>query len=65
MAKQIIYGEHLALLRLFLGRVGDDDPANFLFAFLDAGDDDAVVEGSDLHVLDSVKRLVVRCRAWE
>ena len=60
-----IDGEDLALLRLFLGGVGDDDPADFLFAFLDAADDDAVVERSDFHVLDSVKRLVVRCRAWE
>ena len=29
-------GDDLALLRLFLGGVRDDDPADFLFAFLDA-----------------------------
>ena len=29
-------GDDLALLRLFLGGVGDDDPADFLFAFFDA-----------------------------
>ena len=36
-------GDDLALLRLFLGRVRDDDPANLLFAFLDSLNDDAVV----------------------
>ena len=36
-------GDHFALLRLFLGRVGDDDPADLLLAFLDALNDDAVV----------------------
>ena len=39
-------GDHLALLRLFLGRVGDDDAADFLFFFLDALHEDAVVERS-------------------
>src|SRR5437867_621112 len=42
-------GNHPALLRLFLGRVGDDDPADLLFAFLEALDDEAVVERSDIH----------------
>ena len=44
----------LALLRLFLGRVGDDDAADFLFFFLDALHEDAVVERSQSHVLLSV-----------
>ena len=44
-------GDDLALLGLFLGGVGDDDPADLLFAFLDALDDDAVVQRSDLHGL--------------
>src|SRR5262245_40729882 len=37
------HGEHLPLLRLFFGAVGDDDAADFLFTFLDALNDDAVV----------------------
>src|SRR5262249_55952090 len=44
-------GDDLALLRLFLGGVGDDDPADLLFAFFDALDDDAVVKRSDVHAL--------------
>ena len=35
--------DHLTLLRLFLGRVGDDDVADLLLTFLDALDHDAVV----------------------
>ena len=35
--------DDFALLRLFLRGVGDDDPADFLFAFFDALNDDAVV----------------------
>jgi hypothetical protein len=31
------------LLRLLFGRVGDDDSADLLFAFIDALNDDAVV----------------------
>src|SRR5439155_7870748 len=42
-------GDHFALLRFFLGAVGDDDPADLLFAFLEALDDDTVVERSDIH----------------
>src|SRR5229473_2518023 len=42
-----------ALLRLFLGGVRDDDAADFLFAFIEAVDDDAVVQRSDLHALFS------------
>ena len=49
-------GDDLALLGLFLGGVGDDDPADFLFAFLDALDDDAVVQRSDVHAVYSVWR---------
>src|SRR5215203_713776 len=41
--------DDLALLRLFLGSVGDDDSADLLLAFLDALDDDAVVERSYFH----------------
>ena len=37
---------HRALLRLLFGRVRDDDAADFLFAFLDALHEDAVVERS-------------------
>src|SRR3954468_10117669 len=42
-------GNHLALLRFFLGGIGDDDPADFLFTFLDALNNDAVVQRSDVH----------------
>src|SRR6185503_3148031 len=35
--------DDLALLGLLFGRVGDDDPADLLFGFFDALDDDAVV----------------------
>ena len=41
-------GDDLALLRLLLGGVGDDDPADLLLAFFDALHDDAVVQGTDL-----------------
>src|SRR5712692_3944616 len=41
--------DDLPLLRLLLGGIGDDDPADLLFAFLKALDDDAVVERSDVH----------------
>ena len=47
-------GDDFALLRLFLGGVGDDDPADLLFAFLDALDNDAVVQRSDVHSVCSV-----------
>ena len=47
-------GHDLALLRLFLGAVGDDDPPDSLFAFLEALNDDAVVQRSDVHALCSV-----------
>src|SRR5688572_18320162 len=38
--------DDFALLGLFLGGVGDDDAADFLFFFLDALHEDAVVERS-------------------
>src|SRR5690606_31159237 len=41
--------DDLALLRLLPGGVRDDDPAHLLLLLLDALDDDAVVERSDLH----------------
>src|SRR5919197_2330691 len=41
-------GDHLALLRLLLGRVGDDDAAAHLLAFLDALQDHSVVQGFDV-----------------
>ena len=53
-------GNHFALLRLFLGGVGDDDPADLLFAFLDALNNDAVMQRSDVHTLCSV----CRGRGW-
>jgi hypothetical protein len=40
------YADDLPLLRLLLGRVRDDDAADFLFFFLDALHEDAVVERS-------------------
>src|SRR6478752_2270427 len=43
-------GDYFALLGLLFRRVGDDDSADLLFAFLDTLDDDAVVKRSYLHV---------------
>ena len=40
-------GDDFALLRFFFRRVRDDDPADLLFAFLEALNNDAVVYGSD------------------
>ena len=39
----------LALLRLLLGGVGNDDAAGGLFLGIDALDDDAVVKRTELH----------------
>src|SRR5690606_20829893 len=47
-------GNHRALLRLFLGRVGDDDAADFLLFFLCALHEDAVVKRSQRHARYSV-----------
>src|SRR5947209_9331073 len=41
-------GDHFALLRLLLRRVGDDDAAAHLLAFLDALHNNAVVQGFDV-----------------
>src|SRR5262245_27667171 len=45
-------GNDLALHRLFLGRVGDDDAASSLHVLFDAAHDDAVVERAKLHGLN-------------
>src|SRR5215471_13757835 len=45
-------GNDLALHRLFLGRVGDDDAASSLQVLFDAAHDDAVVERAKLHGLN-------------
>src|SRR5215207_7054655 len=42
-------GDHLALLRLLLGGVGDDDAAGRLLFRCDAADQDAVVQGAEFH----------------
>src|SRR4051794_31588276 len=44
-------GDHLALHRLFLDRVGDDDPALGLLVRGDAADDDPVVQRAKFHAL--------------
>jgi len=41
--------DDFALLRLFLRAVGDDDAADFLLTFLEALNNDAVVQRSDVH----------------
>src|SRR5215470_6275533 len=43
-------GDDLALLRLLLGRVGDDDPAPADLLLLEPLDEDAVVQRTNLHV---------------
>src|SRR5262245_34275438 len=43
-------GDHLALRGLLLGGVGDDDPARGLFFGVDAFDDDAIVERTELRL---------------
>src|SRR5829696_2766957 len=42
-------GDHLALLRLLLGGVGDDDAARGLLFRRDAADENAVVQGTEVH----------------
>ena len=42
-------GDDPALLRLLFGGVRDDDSADLLFAFVEALDDEAVVEWSDIY----------------
>src|SRR5215213_1683085 len=43
-------GNHLTLLGLFLSRIGNDDPAGSLRFRFDPPDDDAVVQGTELHL---------------
>ena len=44
--------DDLALLGLFLGGVGDDDPALHLLAFVEPLHEDAVIERTNLHLVD-------------
>jgi hypothetical protein len=46
-------GDHLAVLRLLLGGIGDDDRAGSLRRFLEALDENPVVQRSDIHGLNS------------
>src|SRR5215469_1879401 len=48
VALALAHGDNLALLRLIFCRVGDDDAAASGFRFLDATDQDPVVEGGEL-----------------
>ena len=48
-------GEHLALDRLLLGCVGDNDAADRLFLFLDRFDENAIAQGSYFHLLVSFR----------
>jgi hypothetical protein len=43
------YGDYFSLLGFLFGAVGDDDAALFRFGGIEALDDDAVMEGSDIH----------------
>ena len=43
-------GDDFAFLRLFLGGVGNDDPALGLVFFLDAADEDAIAKRTKRHV---------------
>src|SRR3954447_5005418 len=42
-------GDDFAFLRLFLGGVGNDDPARSLFVSLDTADEDAVMKRPETH----------------
>ena len=48
-------GDDFAFLRLFLGGVGDDDPALGLGFFFDALDEHAVAERTKRHLYDLLK----------
>src|SRR5512140_896425 len=52
----VAHGDHLALDRLLLGRVGDDDAALGLLLLLHALHDEAVLQRTDLggHLVDSL-----------
>src|SRR3984957_5731915 len=54
------HGDDLALLRLLLDGVGNDDAALRLFLSFNAADDDAVVQWTEFHGLRS--RFDLRCR---
>src|ERR1700722_13502897 len=54
------HGDDLALLRLLLDGVGNDDAALRLVLSFNAADDDAVVQGTEFHGLRS--RFDLRCR---
>src|SRR5438876_7321806 len=51
-------GDDFPLLRLFLRGIGDDNPPDSLFAFLEALNNDAVVQRSDVHAL------LLRALSW-
>ncbi|CDX52713.1 hypothetical protein MPL3365_170047 [Mesorhizobium plurifarium] len=53
-------GNDLAFLRLFLGRVGDDDAAGRLFIGLDATDEYAVMQWTELHVVLLLDKQIAR-----
>src|ERR1700722_12816521 len=57
------HGDDLALLRLLLDGVGNDDSAFRLVLTLDTADDDAVVQWTEFHGLRS--RFDLRCRPGE
>ena len=44
----LAYGDDLALLGLFLGRVRDDDPAGCRFFFVESLHDEAILQGANL-----------------
>src|SRR5439155_65290 len=45
----VAHGDHLRLLRLLLGGVGNDDPAPFDLLLLEPLDEDAVMQRTNLH----------------
>src|SRR6267142_5218263 len=52
--------DDFALLGFFFGRVGNDDPADLLFAFFEALNNEAVVQRSDVHAVHAVYSVVWR-----
>ena len=52
-------GDHLALHGLFLRRIGDDDSADGLFLLFDRFNENAITQGSDLHVFVSFQLLIL------
>jgi hypothetical protein len=53
-------GDDFAFLRLFLGGVGDDDPALGRGFFFDALHEDAVAQGTKFHGCSPSERFQVR-----